>query len=445
LSYSPEPIGINKPAFSGKARTQVQEPMMPRSAHPNESPTIAQPAPPPRPRRGFGRLWLVGWLLIGTALLWKAAPQTTEAPASDLHLADRHATFGPALAPPSRQLQPPTTLPIEQLDLGRRVAGRNPLREQVVPNAPEPNPVTWRRLVIRMNKENGGPLHIHLLRELAWIKAVGAIEGQSFFLDLPEMGAVGDAYVISVGPCPEIKRGRGNVITGTFRHEADSNQKILRVEFSNGAVIQGVTDNHPFYSADRHEYVAIGEMHEGDTVQIRNGLARITRIESRLPSPGEMIYNLETHNEHVYTVTEFGILTHNFCAYRTRFDSQGRIRSVFAHITQNDLYSGSATNAATRKAAQMAGHASDDAGHLIGKLLGGPGGKKANNFFAQNPHINRGAFRDFEASIATEVAAGRQVHVRVSLKYRGTSTRPYEVHYQVRVDGVSWEPMIFGN
>ena len=39
----------------------------------------------------------------------------------------------------------------------------------------------------------------------------------------------------------------------------------------------------------------------------------ITRMESRFARPGEMLYNLEVHNEHVYQVTNAGILVHNTC------------------------------------------------------------------------------------------------------------------------------------
>lgn len=36
-----------------------------------------------------------------------------------------------------------------------------------------------------------------------------------------EMGAVGDAYVEAILPCPPIEDGPGNVVTGVFAHEAD--------------------------------------------------------------------------------------------------------------------------------------------------------------------------------------------------------------------------------
>ena len=53
----------------------------------------------------------------------------------------------------------------------------------------------------------------------------------------------------------------------------------------------------------------------------------------------------------------------------------------------------------------------------------------------QNPRVNRGAFRDFEAHIAEDVLAGREVYVRVVPRYQANATRPFEILYQVRVDG----------
>ena len=204
------------------------------------------------------------------------------------------------------------TREIQDFDVAQRVAGRNPLRDQVE-TLPEPQSGTSRKLLLRMQKESGLALKIKLLRSLDWITHVGAIEGGRFYLELPEMGAVGDAFVEAILPCPEIEDGPGNIVTGVFEHEADPDTKILSVTFANGAHIEGVTDNHPFYSVDRKAFIAIGEMREGETVQVNDGTTTITQIKSRLLEPGTMLYNLETHNEHVFQVTLAGVLVHNSC------------------------------------------------------------------------------------------------------------------------------------
>ncbi len=69
-------------------------------------------------------------------------------------------------------------------------------------------------------------------------------------------------------------------------------------------------------------------MREGDSVKGIDGVTRITRIESRFARPGEMLYNLETHNEHVFQVTTAGILVHNSCVLTSYSEDLGH--HVFA-------------------------------------------------------------------------------------------------------------------
>ena len=201
---------------------------------------------------------------------------------------------------------------IAEFDVGMRAMGQNPLVEQIG-TASEPDPKTSRKLVITMKKESGRNLFINLLRSLDWIEAFAVERGETFFLDLPEMGAIGDAHVEAILPCPPIADGPGNVVTGTFAHEADLGTRILSVTFANGAHIKGVTDNHPFFSVDANDFLPVGQMREGDYVEVIDGVTRITKIDSRFARPGEMLYNLEIHNQHVYQATTAGILVHNTC------------------------------------------------------------------------------------------------------------------------------------
>ena len=235
-----------------------------------------------------------------------------------------------AATPPVMQ-----TRMIQDFDVGMRAMGTNPDRSQVE-SAPEPDPATSRKLMLRMEKEGGGRLTVKLLRPLAWVQANCVVQGGTFFLDLPEMGAVGDAHVEAVLPCPPLAPGSGNVVTGTFAHEATAGQKILSVTFANGAHIHGVTDNHPVYSVDRQEFLPIGEMLEGETVQIQGGTTRITALATRPARAGEMLYNLETHNEHVYQVTTAGVVVHNSCITDIRF-SGGRGIDSLRNATQHDI------------------------------------------------------------------------------------------------------------
>ncbi len=121
--------------------------------------------------------------------------------------------------------------------------------------------------------------------------------------------------------------------------------------------------------------------------------------------------------------------------YRSRIGTQGELKSVFAKIEPKHIGKGTNTNSAARNLMRKLGLITDDAGHGIGKNLGGPGGAKSKNLFPQNLSVNRGDFAQFEKKIAAEVLKGKNVFVRVVPKYANGSTRPHEIFYQVRVNG----------
>ncbi|MCJ7840096.1 PrsW family glutamic-type intramembrane protease [Lederbergia sp. NSJ-179] len=136
-------------------------------------------------------------------------------------------------------------------------------------------------------------------------------------------------------------------------------------------------------------------------------------------------------------IERFELTTASGLTYRTSIGSKGELLSVFAKIEKRHLGKGTQTNSASRKYVRKLGKSTDDAGHAIGNNLGGLGNKYSGNIFPQNLGINRGAFREFEKLIAKEVAANKNVFVRVVPKYAAGSTRPYEIAYHVRIDGVT--------
>lgn len=164
------------------------------------------------------------------------------------------------------------------------------------------------------------PAFRHLLAveaELDWREM--DLVGLSVELDLPEMGAVGTAYVTSIEPSVSVHPGEGQVVTATFSHPPSS--AVLDVHFQDGSAPVGVTDNHPFWSVDQQRFVPIGEMEIGERVVTFHGETK--RIESKLPRPGpQWVYNLEVYGEHVYFVGEQGLLVHN--SYQSKAD---RIRN----------------------------------------------------------------------------------------------------------------------
>lgn len=111
-------------------------------------------------------------------------------------------------------------------------------------------------------------------------------------------------------------------------------------------------------------------------------------------------------------------------------DSQGRINKWEFDVTSSDIATGTETTASTRKHARDLGGKHDDAGHARGNNLGGSG-SDSDNIFPQSKNKNRGAFRSFEKKIATKVKAGVTATVSLTAKYRGGSTRPASVRYEV--------------
>jgi len=202
-------------------------------------------------------------------------------------------------------------VPIGERKPGQRSFGINPDRTQVDETIPDVDPPTWRELRLRMVKASGKLLWIDMLRSLEWLEEREARVGGTVWLELPEFGAVGEAEVLYLGPCPEIKPGRGSVITATFKHESDGNLFDLRLAGQAEATI--VTGNHPYWSLDRAEYVEVANLREGERVNTAFGETTVASV-TRVPED-EFVYNMEIHREHVYRVGSLGTLVHNAYPY----------------------------------------------------------------------------------------------------------------------------------
>jgi hypothetical protein len=194
---------------------------------------------------------------------------------------------------------------IESIRLGERVLGRNPLGAA---GEPEPAPATWRRVDLELHKPSGRMLYAALLRGPDWLAQHKPEAGGTVWLDMPEIGAVGRARVAAVGPCPPIEPGPGHVVTATFKHEPDDSILDVRVEGLADPI--GVTDTHPFWSEDRQTFVPVGKLRPGERVRTEAlGVVPVTSISHR---PREAwVYNLEVNGQHVYEVSQAGVLVHN--------------------------------------------------------------------------------------------------------------------------------------
>ena len=129
------------------------------------------------------------------------------------------------------------------------------------------------------------------------------------WIELPEMGVLGWATLVAIDNQVEIKDGPGNVVTGTFAHVSDN---VMDLQLEGQTKPIGCTSNHPFWSVNRQDFVEAGQLMEGEQVRLYNGETK--RVVQKLPRPGpEIVYNLEVYAEHVYHVTQDGVLVHNNC------------------------------------------------------------------------------------------------------------------------------------
>jgi hypothetical protein len=200
---------------------------------------------------------------------------------------------------------------IEDIQLGQRVVGRNPLRHET--QAPsEIDPATWRAVRLSMI-QNGVEYDLAFLRPLSWLKSTGAVVGGSIHMELQEMGLNGPARVVGIDPCPTIEPDNGtghNVVTGTMAHPGAN---IVYLAITGLDEPLGVTDTHPIWSETRQDFVVAGQLKVGEQFRTVTGQsATLTKIHPHR-GPPEMVFNLEVDGQHVYHVATSGLLVHNNC------------------------------------------------------------------------------------------------------------------------------------
>ena len=238
-------------------------------------------------------------LFLAGFCFWQSAPSSFTGPKEKLALASITAPQ------PERQL---LTKPIQEIRVGERVVAHNPeLSDAERQNAIEPDPETWRHLSLRLQKPDNSFVEIEMLRPMEWVLAHNASRGSTIHLDLEEIGASGNALVLNIGSCPPIDDGDGQVVTATFSHTS-SDVVDLYVEGLDKPI--GVTTNHRFWSEDRHEFLAVADLREGESLRLAYGrIAKVQQISESERS--KRVFNLEVNQEHVYLVSSAGILTHN--------------------------------------------------------------------------------------------------------------------------------------
>ncbi len=164
-----------------------------------------------------------------------------------------------------------------------------------------------RLIHLELDYGGGDGVEALLLRGEEWLAAQCVLPGGVLWLDMPEMGAVGWAWVKEVMPCPPLEEGAGQRVTGWFRHWRGEVYD-LRVQGEAKAI--GVTWGHPFWSMDRGDWVPVSELRVGERLLAWDGGTPVVESLGLREVP-EAVYNIEVEGDHCYRVGQQGLLVHN--------------------------------------------------------------------------------------------------------------------------------------
>ena len=250
------------------------------------------------------KISFIGCLLITGFCFWKAAPESLK---QQVQLTGQKAEASISTSGHNKKL---ISTPIEDLRVGMRVVGKNPIRSQTS-EIDAPIPEKWRTIHFKIKSPSGKEVKGTILRPLSWLTENDVKVGNVIYLILSDMNIKGNAEIISVCECPAIEAGDGPVITGTFQHLADN---IFNIYVENEKTPIGATSEHPFWSNDRQNFIPAKELRVGE--ELETSLGKSNRVTSIEPRGGEeMVYGLEVAGEHVYHVTSNSLLVHNSSVY----------------------------------------------------------------------------------------------------------------------------------
>jgi hypothetical protein len=173
----------------------------------------------------------------------------------------------------------------------------------------EITPVLWRKIKISLQKPDGFLADLEIASPLWWVgdRKVGDVLN----VEIHDLGLEGIGRILEISSFNYDSQNNptgSNLVIGTIRHR---NATLLDLEFEHltDSKLLGVTATHPIFSEDRGRFIPAGELNFGE--QIRTLVGTVT-LTSKIARCGVYdVYNLEVHREHVFLVTQFGILTHN--------------------------------------------------------------------------------------------------------------------------------------
>jgi|GEM_PF-2313878 len=129
-------------------------------------------------------------------------------------------------------------------------------------------------------------------------------------MDLADVGVSGMARVAAIDPCPEIEEAdeaTTRVVTATFTHHAGQPWE-LRLEGHAEPI--GVTPRHLVWRTDTECWQPVRDLEPGARVRLLDGAEGVIESVTELTAT-EPVYNLEVDADHVYRVTDAGVLVHN--------------------------------------------------------------------------------------------------------------------------------------
>jgi hypothetical protein len=99
------------------------------------------------------------------------------------------------------------------------------------------------------------------------------------------------------------------LLTAVYRHSAHD---LYRIQIQGEPEPIRCTAQHPFWSADRQEFIQADALEIGENLlTIDNKLSKVESLNHQ--NGAEAVFNLEVDGQHVYFIGETGILVHNTC------------------------------------------------------------------------------------------------------------------------------------
>jgi len=102
-----------------------------------------------------------------------------------------------------------------------------------------------------------------------WLAAQGIRRvGDRVRLELRELDVDGLFQVMAIKACPEIAAGPGRVVTAVF---SASRGAVWNLGIAGESAPIGVTEQHPFWSLDRNDWVPAGKLRRGERMVVVGG------------------------------------------------------------------------------------------------------------------------------------------------------------------------------